>query len=114
MRIPLLRDRHSHPLLYAALLDSVDLNRPAETRESALARIRERALGGHSDWTIATGWNSGRFPLSKPDFDDLCDKLRYQWENRERLAVEAFDLTKKVQKDYDWLTLTEKAFAHLN
>ena len=69
--IPLLRDRHSHPLLYAALLDSVDLNRPGETRESALERVRERAREGGAGWTIGTGWNSGRFALHKADFDDL-------------------------------------------
>jgi predicted amidohydrolase YtcJ len=71
MRIPLLRDRHSHPMLYAALLDSVDLNRFGETRESAIDRIRERAKAGDAAWTIATGWNSGRFALDKADFDDL-------------------------------------------
>ena len=85
-RIPFLRDRHSHPLLYAALMDSVDLNRPGESRESAIARVRERAFAdrsssrtagvdapgsARSDWTIATGWNSGRIPLQKADFDDL-------------------------------------------
>src|SRR5262245_20652715 len=68
-RIPLLRDRHSHPLLYAALMDSVDLNHPTETRQSALERIRARA--GGTGWTIATGWNTGRIHLDKTDFDDL-------------------------------------------
>ena len=71
MRIPLLRDRHSHPMLYAALLDSVDLNRFGETGESAIDRIRDRAKAGNEAWTIATGWNSGRFALDKADFDDL-------------------------------------------
>jgi predicted amidohydrolase YtcJ len=69
--IPLLRDRHSHPLLYAALMDAVDLNRPGETRDSALERIRTAAAGGGPGWTIATGWNSGRFTLDKADFDGL-------------------------------------------
>src|SRR5262245_25569804 len=70
-RIPLLRDRHSHPLLYAALMDAVDLNRPGESRDSAIERIRAQASAGGPAWTIATGWNSGRFPLSKADFDGL-------------------------------------------
>jgi predicted amidohydrolase YtcJ len=69
--IPLLRDRHSHPMLYAALMESVDLNQPGETRESAISRIRQRAADGAAGWTIATGWNSGRFALDKADFDDL-------------------------------------------
>ena len=70
-RIPLLRDRHSHPLLYAALMDAVDLNQPGETRESAIERIRTRSADGGARWTIATGWNSGRFALDKADFDGL-------------------------------------------
>lgn len=70
-RIPLLRDRHSHPLLYSALMDAVDLNRPGETRESAIGRIRAAAASGRPGWTMATGWNSGRFALDKADFDGL-------------------------------------------
>lgn len=70
-RIPLLRDRHSHPLLYSALMDAVDLNQSGETRESAIERIRSAAASGHPGWTIATGWNSGRFSLAKEDFDGL-------------------------------------------
>lgn len=82
-RIPLLRDRHSHPLLYSALVDSVDLNRAGETRQSAIERIRARVetTGPQSDggadgslktgYVIATGWNSGRIHLEKADFDDL-------------------------------------------
>lgn len=71
MKIPLLRDRHSHPLLYAALMDAVDLNRTGETRESAIERVRARASAGGEAWTIATGWHSGRFHLDKADFDGL-------------------------------------------
>ena len=52
-------------------MDSVDLNRPAETHQSALERIRERATQGAAGWTIATGWNTGRFHLEKADFDGL-------------------------------------------
>lgn len=70
-KIPLLRDRHSHPMLYAALMDAVDLNRPGESRESAIDRVRAAAARGGAGWTIATGWNSGRFSLDKADFDGL-------------------------------------------
>jgi predicted amidohydrolase YtcJ len=52
-------------------MNSVDLNRPGESRESALVRIRARAAAGDAGWTIATGWNSGRIHLDKSDFDDL-------------------------------------------
>jgi predicted amidohydrolase YtcJ len=71
-RIPLLRDRHSHPLLYAAVMDSVDLNQAGLSRESAVARVRARARdAAGTAWNIATGWNSGRIHLEKADFDDL-------------------------------------------
>lgn len=72
LRIPLLRDWHTHPLLYAAFLDGVDLNRdPAEDRGQALGRIRAHAQSGRPGWTIAYGWNSGRYPLSQQDFAGL-------------------------------------------
>lgn len=72
LRIPLLRDWHTHPLLYAAFMEGLDLGRePVEAREQAVERIRERARAGGAGWTIAYGWNSGRYPLSKEDFDDL-------------------------------------------
>jgi predicted amidohydrolase YtcJ len=58
-------------------MGSVDLNRPGETRESAIGRIRARAIddsfGGlkPAGYLIATGWNSGRIRLEKADFDGL-------------------------------------------
>ncbi len=72
-RIPLLHDHHTHPLLYAAFQDAVDLGADpgAATTEDAVRRIRERAAAGAAGWTIAYGWNSGRFPLAKAAFDDL-------------------------------------------
>jgi predicted amidohydrolase YtcJ len=71
-RIPLLRDWHTHPLLYAAFMDGIDLNRnPAETRDQAVGKIRAHAQTGNPGWTIAYGWNSGRYPLLKQEFDDL-------------------------------------------
>lgn len=72
LRIPLLRDRHTHPLLYAALGDGLDLNRdPGESRDEAVGRIRARARSARSGWTVAYGWNSGRYDLAKEAFDDL-------------------------------------------
>lgn len=72
IRIPLLRDWHTHPLLYAAFMDGIDLNRdPAEGRDQAVAKIRAHAQNGNPGWTIAYGWNSGRYPLLKEELDDL-------------------------------------------
>lgn len=69
-RIPLLHDHHNHPLLYAAFMDGVDLNPPGETREQAIRRIREAAAANPHGWTIAHGWNSGRYHLTTADFAD--------------------------------------------
>jgi len=70
LRLPLLRDWHTHPLLYAAFRQGVDLGRdPGERREEAIARIRAGVRG--PAWTIAYGWNNGRYALAKEDFDDL-------------------------------------------
>ena len=52
-------------------MGAVDLNQPGETRESAIERVRTGAIDGGTRWTIATGWNSGRFSLDKSDFDGL-------------------------------------------
>lgn len=71
-RIPLLHDHHTHPLLYAAFMDGIDLNQAStETREQAINRIRDQARTTQQGWTIAYGWNSGRYALSKEEFDDL-------------------------------------------
>jgi predicted amidohydrolase YtcJ len=78
-RIPLLRDRHTHPFLYAALHEGVNLNEGdadrtgsrEELRSRALRRIREHAERGVPGWAIAHGWNNGLYSLSKQDFDDL-------------------------------------------
>jgi predicted amidohydrolase YtcJ len=84
VRIPLLRDRHTHPFLYAALAEGVHLGEaaaeaasgeaapdPEARRRRALEAIRERATAAVGDWTIAQGWNSGQYALAAADFADL-------------------------------------------
>ncbi|MEM7586736.1 MAG: amidohydrolase family protein [Acidobacteriota bacterium] len=73
IRIPLIKDWHTHPLLYAALLDrGIDLNRDAiASQEDAIRQIRGFEKLEEPGWTIAYGWNSGKYPLSQRDFDDL-------------------------------------------
>lgn len=56
-------------------------------------------------------WHPGK--MFKPRLSDAVDKLKYQWDNRERLAVEAYELSAQVHSDYDWDKLTSKAFSHL-
>lgn len=45
-----------------------------------------------------------------PDFDDLVDKYRYVYDNYDRLAGESYRRAHVIHGEYDWLTLTEKAF----
>ena len=67
-RIPLLRDSHTHPLLYARFMGGIDLL-SVHTRPDAIQEIR-RTPPDSSDWLLAFGWNSGRYPLSSDDFAD--------------------------------------------
>jgi hypothetical protein len=49
----------------------------------------------------------------QPDFDDLMDKLENQYSNREAEGLAGWNRAAVVREDYDWITLTDKAFAHL-
>lgn len=51
--------------------------------------------------------------MFKPDEDDLRDKLRWAFDNREAEAKRAFELAPQVHREYNWTKLTEKAFSHL-
>lgn len=51
--------------------------------------------------------------MFQPDRDDLMDKMRWHFENREDEARVAEDLAVLVAQEYDWIELTRKAFAHL-
>lgn len=51
--------------------------------------------------------------MFKPDQDDLQDKLRWHFDNREKSAQRAIAKVQTIQYEYDWLRLTEQAFAHL-
>ncbi len=68
--IPLLADHHSHPFLYAGLMDGIDLG-SVSTREEANRRVRAVSERSNSGWTLAYGWHSGRYALSASDYDDL-------------------------------------------
>lgn len=48
------------------------------------------------------------FPV---DFDDLVDRYRYVADNFESLSASAFETAPRAIAAYDWVNLTEKAFA---
>jgi len=51
--------------------------------------------------------------MFKPDEDDLRDKLRWHFDNRELSLKTAWEKVERIQYEYDWKRLTEQAFAHL-
>lgn len=50
----------------------------------------------------------------QPHQDDLRDKLKAMFDNREKWMTWAYEQAPVVHRDYNWITLTEQAFAHLN
>lgn len=48
-----------------------------------------------------------------PSQDDLEDKMRYAFDNQERLFQKAWEISSQVHCDYNWTNLTKRAFAHL-
>lgn len=45
----------------------------------------------------------------KPDFDDLCLKYQYAYDNLESLRKEHYQKSFELHEEYDWLAVTEKA-----
>ncbi len=65
-RIPLLKDHHSHPYLYAALLEAIDL-RPVKTKAEALSLIGEYP----HEFKIAYGWNDRQYSFRPDEIEHL-------------------------------------------
>lgn len=66
---PLLHDHHTHPLLYAAFRQGVDLS-DVEDLEQAADLIGDHA-GGGEQLVIAHSWKSNRFKFEQELFDSL-------------------------------------------
>ena len=69
--IPMLADRHSHPLLYSAFISGVDLSAVRE-KAVAISKLRE-AADGHSNASllVAYGWKDNFFRLEPKDLEPL-------------------------------------------
>ena len=61
-RIPLLKDHHNHPYLYAALIDGIDLS-SVQTKAEALSLIRSAG----TEMIVAFGWNDSLYDLTVED-----------------------------------------------
>lgn len=51
--------------------------------------------------------------VMKPRMDDMQDKLRYHYDNRDLELCIADTLPEHLFREYDWTSLTREAFAHL-
>lgn len=65
-RIPLLKDHHSHPYLYAALMNAADLC-GAKTKEEALSLIGK----SRRELNVACGWNDSRYSFTSDEIETL-------------------------------------------
>jgi predicted amidohydrolase YtcJ len=65
-KIPLLKDSHSHPSLYATLNNCLDL-RSISNKEDALSLIKER----DEEINIVTGWNNSLYSFEEEELDRL-------------------------------------------
>ncbi|MFK7769473.1 MAG: amidohydrolase family protein [Mariniblastus sp.] len=70
IRIPLLKDHHSHPLFYSAFGKAVALHDVA-TKDEANRLIGEKAAENSSDITIACGWRSNRFRWTESEIKTM-------------------------------------------
>jgi len=65
-QIPLLKDHHSHPLMFAILNDCLSLD-SAQTKEQALSMM----MKGAEKINIILGWNNQRYSFEKQELDQL-------------------------------------------
>lgn len=70
---------------------------------------------GPKDWRFTNDDWTETHPgkMWQPNMDDYRDKTLHLYNNYERYAETFFNLTETVEREYDWDTLTERAFAHL-
>ena len=70
IRIPLLHDHHTHPLLYAAFSQAVSLE-SVESKTAANKLINEAGQDPGTPIVVAHGWRSNRFEWSATELEQL-------------------------------------------
>ncbi len=65
LKIPLLRDRHTHPFLYASWIDGINVH-DVSSKQEVLDRIKEREIDD-GEILIVHGWLDSKFQLSPDD-----------------------------------------------
>ena len=69
IQIPLLRDRHTHPFLYASWIDGINIH-DAKSKQQALARIADCKIAD-GEILIVQGWLDSQFQLSPADLESF-------------------------------------------
>ncbi|MDC0948754.1 amidohydrolase family protein [Gammaproteobacteria bacterium] len=109
-RIPLLNDHHSHPAVYAAMADGVQLGAVTDTTE-AMAQIRRSAKTVKDEIAVAFGWNSALFAFDQHQLAALpaaviCNLSFHEFlitpAARERLQEKHPDIIARID-DHDWV-----------
>lgn len=64
---------------------------------------------------LRSQWYDSHHPgkMFKPRFDDIVDKMRYAYENYDRVSEEHFEQAPAVHERYNWDALTKQAFGNL-
>ena len=68
-QIPLLRDRHTHPFLYASWIDGLSIH-AAETKQHALAAIAKSEFVD-GEILVVQGWLDSQFQIAPADLDSF-------------------------------------------
>lgn len=69
-KIPLLKNHHTHPSVFAALQQGLDMS-TLETKPLALAAL----AGQTNQFNLALGWNNSRYTFSMDELDELAPMM---------------------------------------
>jgi len=69
-KIPLLKNHHTHPSVFAALQYGLDLS-TLETKSDAMVAL----AGQNKDFNLALGWNNSRYTFTRDELDSLAPVL---------------------------------------
>ncbi|MCP4105119.1 MAG: amidohydrolase family protein [Desulfobacteraceae bacterium] len=105
-QIPLLKDHHTHPSVYAALNNCLDL-KYVSNKEDALSLIRQR----DEEINVVFGWNNSLYSFEKEELDNLpalliCNLSFHSFlmneSAKEKLCTSYNDIVSNIE-DINWI-----------
>lgn len=109
IRLPLLHDHHTHPLLYASLQAAVNLE-PVQDKAAATKLLRGREQNSTGQLLLAYGWRSNLFEWTEDDLESFgplaifnlsLHALKVNRAGREALRQRYGDDVDRIE-DQDW------------